>query len=119
MQHPYDVYEDKCPTRAVLNRIADKWSLLVLDCLQHEPMRFNQLRKVIKGVSQKVLSQTLKKLERDGLVSRKAFATASIKKGVKVNFCPVWDWNCILFLLRQSTIRVTSASTKEVTCGLV
>ena len=78
MQHPYDVYEDKCPTRAVLNRIADKWSLLVLDCLQHEPMRFNQLRKLIKGVSQKVLSQTLKKLERDGLVSRKAFATVPV-----------------------------------------
>ncbi len=78
MQHPYDVYEDKCPTRAVLNRIADKWSLLVLDCLRNEPTRFNQLKKAIKGVSQKVLSQTLKKLERDGLINREVFPTVPV-----------------------------------------
>ena len=75
MQVEYDVYEDKCPTRMVLNRLADKWSVLILDRLDNEAVRFNQLRRDIKGVSQKVLSQTLKKLERDGLISRTVFAT--------------------------------------------
>lgn len=78
MQHAYDVYENKCPTRLVLDRLADKWALLILDRLQREPVRFNQLRRDIKGISQKVLSQTLKKLERDGLLQREVFATVPV-----------------------------------------
>lgn len=74
----YDVYEDRCPTRMILDRIADKWAVLILDRLSDEPLRFNHLRREIKGVSQKVLSQTLKKLERDGLVSRRVFATVPV-----------------------------------------
>ena len=73
MQPGYDVYEDRCPTRLVLDRLADKWALLILDRLRDGPVRFNQLRRDIKGLSQKVLSQTLKKLERDGLVSRTVY----------------------------------------------
>ena len=76
--YAYDVYEERCPTRLVLDRLADKWALLILDRLHEGPVRFNQLRREIKGVSQKVLSQTLKKLERDGLVSRAAFATVPV-----------------------------------------
>jgi DNA-binding HxlR family transcriptional regulator len=78
MQAEYDVYEDKCPTRMVLDRLADKWSVLIMDRLNNEAVRFNQLRRDIKGVSQKVLSQTLKKLERDGLISRTVFATVPV-----------------------------------------
>ena len=74
----YDVYENRCPTRLVLDRLADKWALLVLDRLRGEPVRFNGLRRDIKGISQKVLSQTLKNLERDGLVTRTAFATVPV-----------------------------------------
>lgn len=74
----YDVYEDMCPTRMVLDRIADKWALLILDRLEAEPVRFNHLRRDIKGISQKVLSQTLKRLERDGLVTRTAFPTVPV-----------------------------------------
>lgn len=77
-ERPYDVYEDRCPTRLVLDRIADKWALLILDRLKGEPVRFNHIRRDIKGISQKVLSQTLKKLERDGLVSRTVFATVPV-----------------------------------------
>lgn len=75
---PYNIYEDQCPARQVLDRLADKWALLVLDRLQKEPVRFNQLHRDIKGISQKVLSQTLKKLERDGLLSRCVFATVPV-----------------------------------------
>lgn len=76
--HPYDVYCDACPTRLVLDRLADKWVVLILGRLALRPMRFNQLRRDIQGVSQKVLSQTLKRLERDGLVQRRAFATVPV-----------------------------------------
>lgn len=78
MTSAYDVYEDCCPTRLVLDRIADKWALLILDRLQGAPVRFNHLRRDIKGLSQKVLSQTLKKLERDGIVSRTVYATVPV-----------------------------------------
>jgi len=78
MQHAYDVYEDRCPTRLVLDRLADKWAVLILDRLQGGPVRFNHIRRDIKGISQKVLSQTLKRLERDGLISRSVFATVPV-----------------------------------------
>lgn len=71
-------YAAACPTRLVLDRVADKWAVLLLGLLAREPMRFNQLKREIEGLSQKVLSQTLKSLERDGLVSRKAIATVPV-----------------------------------------
>ncbi|SHF52778.1 transcriptional regulator, HxlR family [Kaistia soli DSM 19436] len=78
MSQAYDVYNDRCPTRMVLDRIADKWAVLILDRLQDGPVRFNHLRRDIHGISQKVLSQTLKKIERDGLVSRTVYATVPV-----------------------------------------
>lgn len=74
----YCVYSANCPTRVVLDHIADKWAALILKVLSDGPVRFNQLRRQIDGVSQKVLSQALKRLERDGLVSRRAFATVPV-----------------------------------------
>lgn len=73
-----DVYSTNCPTRLVLDRIADKWAVLVLGLLGNGPVRFNRLRRRIEGISQKMLSQTLKSLERDGLVSRKATPTVPV-----------------------------------------
>ena len=78
MRYAYNVYEDRCPTRLVLDRLADKWALLILDRLEDGPVRFNHLRRDIKGISQKVLSQTLKKLERDGLVTRTVTPTVPV-----------------------------------------
>ena len=54
----------------VLGRIGDKWTVLIVDELGEGPRRFNELRRAIKGVSQRMLTLTLKNLERDGLVSR-------------------------------------------------
>jgi DNA-binding HxlR family transcriptional regulator len=71
-------YASSCPTRLVLDRVADKWAVLLLGRLAEGSMRFNQLRREIEGLSQKMLSQTLKSLERDGLVSRKAIATVPV-----------------------------------------
>ncbi|TWH78560.1 winged helix-turn-helix transcriptional regulator [Novosphingobium taihuense] len=73
-----DVYAANCPTRQLLDRIADKWSALILLLLSHEDLRFNALKRRIEGVSQKMLSQTLRSLERDGLVSRSVEPTVPV-----------------------------------------
>lgn len=73
-----NAYAADCPTRLVLDRVADKWTVLVLGLLANGPVRFNRLRRAIEGLSQKMLSQTLKSLERDGLVARHAFATVPV-----------------------------------------
>eukprot|EP01035_Chromulina_nebulosa_P030683 gene30683-40796_t len=78
MQFDYDVYQENCPNRSSTCRVGDKWALLILDRLDGGPVRFNHLRRDISGISQKVLSQTLKKLERDGLISRTVFPTVPI-----------------------------------------
>jgi DNA-binding HxlR family transcriptional regulator len=71
-------YSAKCPTRLVLDRIGDKWTVLVLGLLSAQPQRFNALRRQIDGLTQKMLSQTLKTLERDGLVARKVIPTVPV-----------------------------------------
>ena len=63
------------PTRETLARIADKWTLLVTGCLGAETKRFSELRRGIPGISQKMLTQTLRSLERDGLVTRTIYPT--------------------------------------------
>lgn len=77
-ERAYDVYEDMCPTRLVLDRLADKWAMLILDRLESGPVRFNMLKRDIKRVTQKVLTQSLRKLERDGLIQRTVFATVPV-----------------------------------------
>lgn len=69
----YDVYNSKCPTRVVLDRIADKWTVLVMGLLENGPRRFSSLKRGVDGISQKMLTQTLRGLERDGLVERTVF----------------------------------------------
>lgn len=61
---------DDCPVRDVLKRIGDKWSILVVAVLRDGPLRFNELRRSVDGISQRMLTLTLRILERDGLVAR-------------------------------------------------
>lgn len=75
----FDVLAAACPTRQVINRIGDRWSLLVLCALEGGTLRFQQLRRTVDGVSQKMLTQTLRALERDGLVRREIFASVPPK----------------------------------------
>jgi DNA-binding HxlR family transcriptional regulator len=66
----YDAFLAACPSRQVLDRISDKWVTLILVALADGALRYSDLCRVIAGVSQKMLTQTLRTLERDGLVSR-------------------------------------------------
>jgi DNA-binding HxlR family transcriptional regulator len=75
---PPDPYAAGCPTRMLLDRIGDKWMVLTLSLIRDKPRRFNALRRDIEGVTQKMLSQTLKQMERDGLVTRTVLPTTPI-----------------------------------------
>jgi DNA-binding HxlR family transcriptional regulator len=77
--HPaWNVYAAGCPTRQALDRIADKWTALVVGLLAEGPHRFGELRRAVDGISQKMLTQTLRSLERDGLVDRRAYPTVPV-----------------------------------------
>src|SRR5262245_24749884 len=73
-----NVYAADCPTRQILDRVGDKWAVLILLLLGDETKRFNQLRRDIEGISQKMLSQVLKSLERDGLIRRRVIPTVPV-----------------------------------------
>jgi DNA-binding HxlR family transcriptional regulator len=69
--HMQGSFSGDCQIMArVLNRIGDKWSVLVIMSLGKKPMRFNEIRRIIDGISQRMLTLTLRGLERDGLVNR-------------------------------------------------
>ena len=63
-----------CPSRQVLDRIGDSWSVLVVSLLAGEPQRYTSLQRRIEGISPKMLTQTLRGLERDGLITRTVHA---------------------------------------------
>ncbi|MEC3979372.1 winged helix-turn-helix transcriptional regulator [Amycolatopsis sp. H20-H5] len=66
----YDAYLASCPTRKLLDEIAGKWVSLIVVALGDGPLRYSDLSRQVAGVSQKMLTQTLRVLERDGLVTR-------------------------------------------------
>lgn len=72
----YDVYLADCPARSTLDLIADTWSVVVVFGLGRGPQRYSDLRDRIGGISNKMLTQTLRKLERNNLVKRRNLATA-------------------------------------------
>lgn len=69
-----DPYAAGCPSRRLLDRIGDRWTVLTVGALADGAMRFSELRRSVGGVSQKMLTQTLRGLERDGLVTRTVYA---------------------------------------------
>ena len=72
-----------CPVRNVLDRIGDKWTTLVLTALAAKPRRFNELHRIMPDISKRMLTQTLRDLERDGLATRHVFPT----KPPSVEYC--------------------------------
>jgi DNA-binding HxlR family transcriptional regulator len=86
----------------VIARVADKWTMIILDVLaKHGELRFKQLAKLVTGVSQKMLTQTLREMEREGLVIRTVHAVVPPKVeyrltdlglGLGAAFCGVWVW---------------------------
>ncbi len=71
---PGGIFDANCSTRLVLDRIGDRWTVLIVGVLSDGTRRFSELRNAIGGITPKVLTQTLRALERDGLVTRKVYA---------------------------------------------
>lgn len=75
----YSVLSPGCPSRLVLDRIADKWTAIIIQVLARGALRYSALRREIGEISQKMLTQTLRSLEQDGLVRRKVYDSATPK----------------------------------------
>ncbi len=86
----------------LIGRVADKWTMLILEVLaEHGTLRFTRLGTLVGGISQKMLTQTLRQMERDGLVSRTVhpvvppkveYALTPLGQGLGEAFCGVWIW---------------------------
>lgn len=76
--HQVAAFPADCPTRQLLDRVADKWTVLVVLALSKDTLRFSRLQKQIEGISQKMLTQTLRHLERDGMLLRKVTPTVPV-----------------------------------------
>lgn len=97
---PDPVYRADCPSRAILDQIADKWSMLVLAVLR-EPRRFNAVKRRLDGITQRVLTQTLRKLERNGMVTRNVidgpqlgveYSLTPLGRSLQAPFAHLYDW---------------------------
>lgn len=73
MEQRFDVMHPDCPSRVILQHMGDKWTPLVFQALKHGPLRFGDLRAAVGTVTPKVLTQTLRTLERDGFVIRSVY----------------------------------------------
>ena len=86
----------------LIGRVADRWTMIILECLvEHDTLRFTQLGKMVTGISQKMLTQTLRQMERDGLLVRKVYPVVPPKVEYTLSelgltlsgaFCGVWVW---------------------------
>ncbi|TZG33461.1 helix-turn-helix domain-containing protein [Agrobacterium sp. B1(2019)] len=94
------IYRADCPSRVILDQIADKWSMMVLAVLS-EPRRFNAIKRRLDGVTQRVLTQTLRKLERNGMVTRRVldgrvlgveYALTPLGRSLQKPFSILFDW---------------------------
>lgn len=72
------IFASDCPSRVLFDQIADKWSMMVLTVLRKGPIRFNEIKRRLDGVTQKALTQCLRKLERNGLIVRRVLPVSPV-----------------------------------------
>lgn len=71
-------FSASCPSRLLFDQIADKWSMMILTVLDDEPLRFNAIKRRLEGVTQRALTQSLRRLERNGLVERRVLPVSPV-----------------------------------------
>lgn len=115
---PRSAVNHDCPIRDVLDRVGDAWSVLVLSELAKGPCRFNALLRVVNGISQRMLSVTLRTLERDGMVSRKVlplappqveYALTDLGTGLVAALSGLRNWSAT----HQPAVRIARAAYDE------
>ena len=96
-----DHFSVDCPSRLLIDQIADKWSMMVLVVLDAGPMRFNGIKRHLEGVTQKALTQCLRRLERNGIVSRRVIPVSPVAveyeitplgRSLQAPFKALYDW---------------------------
>ena len=118
------VYRRGCPSRTVVEVLANKWALYTLGALRRYqvPVRFNELRRMLDGVTQKMLTQTLKTLERDGLITRTVYPTVpprveyaltELGRGVGELANAIGDWSAAHVDEIEAARRAYDARTSE------
>ena len=78
LEIPELIFRADCSNRLVLDQIADKWSVLILAVLSAKPLRFNAVKRRLEGITQKALTQALRRLERNGLVARRVIPISPV-----------------------------------------
>lgn len=115
----WNVFDSNCPTRQVLNCIADKWTVLIIRRLADGTLRFAQLRRAVDGISQKVLTKTLRDLERDGILTRRVYA--SVPPKVEYTLTPLGRSLCALVAgicnWAEANIEQVQAARKTYACA--
>jgi DNA-binding HxlR family transcriptional regulator len=95
------VFFADCAARAFFDQVANKWSVMILTLLSEKPMRFNEIRRRLEGVTHKALTQALRRLERNGLIAREVLATSPVAveysitelgRTLQAPFGAVYDW---------------------------
>ena len=77
-QPPIECFSADCPSRSLFDQISDKWSMMVLITLEDGPVRFNAVKRRLEGITQKALTQCLRRLERNGLLTRHVIPVSPI-----------------------------------------
>jgi DNA-binding HxlR family transcriptional regulator len=75
----WNVFDPQCPTRTLLDRIGDKWTVLVVSALHEGPLHFGALKRAVGGVAPKVLTSVLRSLERDGILTRRVYTASPLR----------------------------------------
>ncbi|MEJ7634854.1 helix-turn-helix domain-containing protein [Aeromicrobium sp.] len=104
----WDIREG-CEVRQILDRVADKWSLMVISLLGHQTLRFTELKREIEGISQRMLTVTLRHLERDGLIERTVHPVVP----PRVDYA-LTDLGCGLIETIQSLVRWTEGNQEAI-----
>lgn len=94
------VFAADCPSRSILDQVADKWSMMTVAVLE-QPTRFNEIKRRLSRVTQRVLTQTLRRLERNGMITRRIIPTSPVGveyaltplgESLREPFCKLYDW---------------------------
>lgn len=116
------VFRSDCPSRVILDQIADKWSMMVLGVLYREPQRFNAIKRRLEGVTQRVLTHTLRKLERNGMISRRVidgrvlgveYALTPLGRSLHGPFAALFTWTTASMAQIQQHQQTYDASSRS------
>ena len=101
---PCQPFAVDCPSRVLFDQIADRWSMMVLTVLDGGPMRFNAIKRHLEGVTQKALTQCLRRLERNGLLTRRVipaspvgveYEISPLGRSLQAPFKALYDWTVL------------------------